>query len=800
MTQLKALKIFEKAYTAARELNNFISTTKFTASNAVGSTMGFFYNQKYTVDSYVNQENSALKMVIYEAIKDGQATGQKSLDPKVPRELVKDREGYIRSQIENPFAFEQCMYDLNKELLEVLNKYYPYEKPVYKDRRDELQSFLPNGNVLDAETIDNIHRETSQHLLTCTDGEFNPTDIYTDPFTEDAVTVELDNKGEKIKHYLTNREYYLYRFPIELFELMRTGNIPPLIARYLGFSYSDYKDRTTGKTSKQLHISINLAVEQTDKNSFTDAWAQLATMEQRLESLEAQAAINAKIEYINKYIDNIVNFITVIEKNMNLAAISHNDARYNALMERYMKLDKKYKAIGLKDNFEADASNVNTLSLPEDEQGFMEAEVKGTIKRVRKEAKLATFIAKGLFLHNYYKTGYGVGPNSFIQFTPLEVKKLLKVGRNENVMSYLDFIDVNNLDKLSLVTNNGRIPKSIVEFGYMFALNHVDNYKLVHRMPSSGNQQYFSYFVATVGQKENGDPIYQQRRSFEIDLSSSIAADIEANKNFLISQNPETGDFKVYPVIIRNHTIYVATINGEYNFSGNVTEAGNNKVVYIKAPALGSKNISNIYASSLAEAINIKESSPSVLGAIEDDLSEISQERINAETGNFRDPSSRLNMDAILDENAPEEEQILRETSESNIEDEGEENDSIDLSLKGDGETSFTEEDLEELSDKLLKCNKITEDFLLDYLFSSLEESNSFNVEYDREENIPKAKAAIARKAEEVLSNVPAEWRNIYSETTRKKLIIQDLVETLKNNIRENKTKVYTSLTKEEIC
>lgn len=650
-SQLSALKIFEKAYNASRELNRFISTTKFTASNAVGSTMGFFYNQQYVVNDYINQTESALKMVIYEALKTGEETGQKSLDIHIPRELLHDREGYIKSQIENPFAFEQCMYDLNKELLEVLGKYYPYDKAIYKDRRDVLNKFLPATNVLDAETIDNIHRETSQHLLTNTDSVFNPNGIY-----------------EGNEEY-TNRDYYLYRFPIEAFNLMKQGKLPPVIARYLGFSYSDYKDKNTGKTTRQLHIAINLSVEQADKNTFTDAWAQLALGD-----------------------------------------------------------------------------------------------------------KVSQDIAKGLFFHNYYKTGFGVGPYSFIQFTPLEVKNLLEIGRGDNKMSYLDYIGIDNLDKLAVVATNGRTPRSIMEFGYMYALNHPDNYKLVHRMPSEGNIKYASYFVDSEKR--------MLRDAFEIDLSSNSSDAVKANAEFIISSDKETGDFKVYPVIMRNKAVYVAMIDGEYNFTGNLNGYSGGKVTYVKVSTLGTKNISNIYAATLNEAIGIRNQSTEKLTKIEAELSKEDQVAIEKNV-NTETQEEKVDTDELL--NAEAEANLLEEgsTAEESIGEEA----AIEI--------PFTEEDVDALGQKLAECNKVSEDFLIEYLLTTLDEQ--VEGELDREEWIPKTKENLTIGTEELMKNIPVK-SSIISEATRRQLLIDNLVFQLKENIKAGKTKVYTNLTKEEIC
>jgi hypothetical protein len=534
---------------------------------------------------------------------------------------------------------------LNKELLNILEKYYPYNKSIYSDRRNVLNDFLPSGNVLDAETIDNIHRETSQHLLTSTDSAFNPNAV-----------CEVNDK-------YTNRDYYLYRFPIELFNMMKAGKLPSVISRYLGFSYSDYTDRNTNKTTKQLHISVNLSVEQADKNTFTDAWAQLALGNEEFQN-----------------------------------------------------------------------------------------------------------IAKGLFFHNYYKLGFGVGPYSFMQFTHLEVKNLLTVGRGYDRMSYLDFISVDNLDKLSQVSVSGRTPRSIVEFGYMFALNHPDNYKLVHRMPSEGNTKYASYFIDSTTKS--------LKNVFELNLDSIDKDTASANSEFVVSMDKETGDFKVYPVIMRGKAVYVAMIDGSYNFRGNLGH--NSKVTYVKVPILGNKNISNIYASSLDEAIALRNEGRQKLEEIENELSREDQNAIieNEESEEIVSTDELLNGEA--------EEQLLSdETSEE-----------APVGENNAAEISFEDSDAEQLSEDLMKCGKVTENYMINTLLNILEERTG--KEYDRENLAEGIRQEINQKASQAMQAMGLKGTTI-SDTIRRQMLIKDLVDELQANINSGKTKVYTSL-KQEIC
>jgi len=61
---------------------------------------------------------------------------------------------YLRSIDFNPFAYEQCMFDMNRRALEKMADYFPYRSPLYKettDYFDEMASY-----PMDEDTVNDI--------------------------------------------------------------------------------------------------------------------------------------------------------------------------------------------------------------------------------------------------------------------------------------------------------------------------------------------------------------------------------------------------------------------------------------------------------------------------------------------------------------------------------------------------------------------------------------------------------------------------------------------------------------------
>ena len=156
--QLKVLELFNNITTIASQVTQFVTSTKFTASNAVGSTFGDLYAQQMRVNKYLEEgkKNKAIIMEITDKIPTPLNNSQSLLD-------MSDEE-YFDTLVDNPFAYEQAMFDANRKALRHLAKYFPYDKPCHSNARAMLASLTKSG-TLDADTINSIHSDLMVYLL-----------------------------------------------------------------------------------------------------------------------------------------------------------------------------------------------------------------------------------------------------------------------------------------------------------------------------------------------------------------------------------------------------------------------------------------------------------------------------------------------------------------------------------------------------------------------------------------------------------------------------------------------------------
>jgi hypothetical protein len=156
--QLKVLELFNNITTIASHVTQFVTSTKFTASNAVGSTFGDLYAQQMRVNKYLEEgkKNKAIIMEVTDRISTPLNNSQSLLDMS--------NEEYFDTLVDNPFAYEQAMFDANRKALRHLAKYFPYDKPCYSNARATLASLTKFG-TLDADTINSIHSDLMVYLL-----------------------------------------------------------------------------------------------------------------------------------------------------------------------------------------------------------------------------------------------------------------------------------------------------------------------------------------------------------------------------------------------------------------------------------------------------------------------------------------------------------------------------------------------------------------------------------------------------------------------------------------------------------
>lgn len=251
--QLKVAELFSQIQTVAGDTSQFVTSSKFTASNAVGSTFGDLYSQQMKVKNYIdkfvvkNGKNAlSVNMKVTDII-DSPITNNTNLQGS--------NQEYLESLIENPLAYEQAMYDMNRRAGMLLNSYYPYNTPSYSGARNRLAE-LTKSNFLDADTINSIHSDMLVYMLSQ---------------QEDS----LFNGEMPTKDGIPAREYYTKHFAKEVFNTLESN--PDLKSLPL-FQYMQFvTNEKTGDISMNVQGIGGLAPYQ--KDELKESWAELLKTE-----------------------------------------------------------------------------------------------------------------------------------------------------------------------------------------------------------------------------------------------------------------------------------------------------------------------------------------------------------------------------------------------------------------------------------------------------------------------------------------------------------------------------------------
>lgn len=251
--QLKVAELFSQIQTVAGDISQFVTSSKFTASNAVGSTFGDLYSQQMKVKNYIDKfvvKNGKNALSVNMKVKD-------TIDSPITNDtnLQGSNQEYLESLIENPLAYEQAMYDMNRRAGMLLNSYYPYNTPSYSGARNRLAE-LTKSNFLDADTINSIHSDMLVYMLSQ---------------QEDS----LFNGEMPAKDGIPAREYYTKHFAKEVFNTLESN--PDLKALPL-FQYMQFvTNEKTGDISMNVQGIGGLAPYQ--KDELKESWAELLKTE-----------------------------------------------------------------------------------------------------------------------------------------------------------------------------------------------------------------------------------------------------------------------------------------------------------------------------------------------------------------------------------------------------------------------------------------------------------------------------------------------------------------------------------------
>ena len=256
--QLQVAALFSNVYQTASQLSNFIQATKFTAANSVGSTFGDMIAQQYKVENFnkaLMVPDSKLKIVLND-------NNNNSIIPIKENYKLNDAEDYLKDMADNPFAIEQCMYDANKQCLELLEDEFPYQKDMFFTPRNILRASTKN-NFLNAETINAMHRDAIVYALS---------NSVHSKFNGDLI---INKNGQ------TQREYYILEFPQILENLLSKDPDLKSMAVFRNINFTEGNIYINGVKHTDS-LSFNIAgfgsnkAKGTAKDEIMQSWADLA--------------------------------------------------------------------------------------------------------------------------------------------------------------------------------------------------------------------------------------------------------------------------------------------------------------------------------------------------------------------------------------------------------------------------------------------------------------------------------------------------------------------------------------------
>lgn len=582
--QIHIADLFRGILEKSNEVSQFVRNTKFTASNAIGSTFGDAYTQQMKVAAYVksfrNIDALSIGMKVAQGI-------NAPMNNEVGTLSMNDQE-YMESLLENPFAYEQAMYDMNRKAEKVINKFYPYNTKAYKEAREGIAAFTRSG-LLDAETINSIHSDLMVFMLSQQENSlFNGNmsinvngvsiNSYTGNITpaDDVIFVfgsnpegrhgagaakvarekfgaiygqgeglqgnayALPTKDLRVKENKGYRSISKEQIVNNIRKMYRTAMQNPNKKFMVGYRNAVNEMSLNGYTGGEM---IDMFIEAGNIPSnvfFSEEWAKSGKFGTR-EQVTAR-------EYFTEIFPK--GLFNILEANPTMKSMP---------IFQYMQFQTDEKTGKVSMNIQ-DIGGLAPYQKDEIKESW------GDLLRNEQTAELA----QSLFLYNYYKLGFTYSPMAFMNLAPTEVKLAVQVGYdyNGNPKSYVDFL--NDVQKSRIGVNNQ-------EFAKQYLLNHLDNNRLVFH-PKGRNGRLISNLAFSDGVAVS---------SFTLDVKKLGK---EGNPFLLPSEEKGVSYFR--PVIVIDDIVYMCDSN-DVVFNASTTGSIN----YYKVAALGESGKSLQYSS-----------------------------------------------------------------------------------------------------------------------------------------------------------------------------------------------------------
>ena len=503
--QKKLLSVLFKLTEQASALNDFVKSTKYTASNSIDNTVGSTIASYYSMIEYIlrnkTNEHKEIKFTLNNGDElvnpiDINTNGEDNV-----LSFMRDKQSYLKSALNNPLGVEQTMFDCIRGFCEGLSNYFPYSTPLYDVTYGKFAHNSLRGE-LNSDIIGYINKELPLFLMSLYDKSyFNPQgEIYFNLRTGQFVESEPPT-GDPY-HTFTN---------IDLF-----GNQGTLSTTELNF-VDDYKnfERNAYITEKELTSSGKQITYRADIKYVIDMLNKIRTNILTFYNLRniIQAAVDAKAK-----------------RNDNLPLTEEEDAAIKFVGDNNFDTDVVPYMVKLRNAAETLATQLANTSIwfkPEDadllcsdaviNNTFLESLVSVPSYRTVTDAvgntvevyddmrfgiqnnlhfdkdlspaltdgwasihSLFPTFSKALYFTNYYTKGFSIGRSNFNNLISNNLIENLQVTLDTNYVSFLEG-EIRGDGPSAMVLNNGRL---LAQFMCNFYRLHNGESSLVSRIPN----------------------------------------------------------------------------------------------------------------------------------------------------------------------------------------------------------------------------------------------------------------------------------------------------------------------------
>ena len=238
--QFDVLQSITNINKVALALKKYNAATKMTSANSIKSTFGSIYSIIQSAEAMNETDLEDDILTVYTS------KGEKGVKP-IDSNLDFDDPDYMDKVLDTAFPIEQVIYDVAKNFIKRVQKFFPYEKPVFKKMRDFFRN-LTNDKSLTAQTIDQIHHDIQTYVMSTM-----PNCLFSNATIESSEGI------------VKSQQYFLRIFPKEFSQfLAENADKYPTMYRCL----------TVNDDTSTIELNYGYDID-SDRDAFTNEWRQM---------------------------------------------------------------------------------------------------------------------------------------------------------------------------------------------------------------------------------------------------------------------------------------------------------------------------------------------------------------------------------------------------------------------------------------------------------------------------------------------------------------------------------------------